>query len=203
MKKVISACLTIVTILSYLIVINFYQSKDYDQVAKMGQTSDSYQIYLQDSQIAPSAQLVFFKQLARKDGLSIILTTKGANNSVEKSVVANPATFPVSSFRLDQVNLNNDKDYYASFKTAAPGQKGTIPVFAKNNRVILQPMGRYFKSKKTVDGVYTIVPGKSDRKTILTQLARFYGIPRIKLITPTTGMSVEYLTKPILILSFI
>ncbi|WEV40964.1 hypothetical protein [Lactobacillus sp. ESL0681] len=206
MKKVISACLVIVTILTYLMTINFYQSKDYDEVAKMGQTTDSYQIYVQDSQVSPDEELAFFKQLSKQYGLSVVLTTNGTNNTVQKSVISNPATFPTKSFRLSKTasldNANNN-EFYASFQTNRATQKGTIPVFAKSNRIILQPLARYFKDKRTVDGVYTIIPGRSDKKIILKRLSHFYGISRQKLTTPSAGRKTEYFNRTIVIIGFI
>lgn len=98
MKKIVSGCLMVVTILTYLMIISFYQVKDYDQIVRMGQTKSSYQIYLKDSQITPSDQLAFFKNLAKQDGVSIILTTNGLNNVVEKSVIVNPHSFPKTFF---------------------------------------------------------------------------------------------------------
>lgn len=47
MKKMASICLFIVTILSFLVTINLYQSKDYEQVMKMGQTTNSFNFYIQ------------------------------------------------------------------------------------------------------------------------------------------------------------
>lgn len=148
MKKIVLACLAIVNILTYMMVINFYQSRDYDQIAKMGETSDSFQIYLQDSSVNPDSQISFFKELSRKYDISVILTTREQNNVVEKSVIASPTSFPAASFRLDKVDLQNDQDFYASFKTNSAKQKGKIPVFVKGNKIVLQSMTRYFKNKK-------------------------------------------------------
>uniref|UniRef100_UPI0025E568A9 hypothetical protein n=1 Tax=uncultured Lactobacillus sp. TaxID=153152 RepID=UPI0025E568A9 len=114
MKKTVTTCLAIITCLAYLIIVNFYQSRDYDQVARMGQTNNSFQVYLQHSPVAPNDQLAFFRYLARHDDLSIILTSKGENNTVEKSVIASSSTFPASSFRLS--HRLNRLDKYAAVK---------------------------------------------------------------------------------------
>lgn len=203
MKKIVSGCLMVVTVLTYLMIISFYQVKDYDQIVRMGQTKSSYQIYLKDSQITPSDQLAFFKNLAKQDGVSIILTTNSLNNVVEKSVIVNPHSFPKTSFRLKQIDLADKKSFYASYNTKKLTQKGTIPVFAKNNKVILQSMDRYFQKKQIVDGVYTIIPGKSSKKAVLKKLTRFYGVSRAQLLKPTIGNKFEYFTKNILILGFL
>lgn len=203
MKKIVLACLAIVNILTYMMVINFYQSRDYDQIAKMGETSDSFQIYLQDSSVNPDSQISFFKELSRKYDISVILTTREQNNVVEKSVIASPTSFPAASFRLDKVDLQNDQDFYASFKTNSAKQKGKIPVFVKGNKIVLQSMTRYFKNKKTVDGVYTIIPGKSNRKELLKQFSQFYGVSRDQLLKQTIGRKQVYFTREIWVLSFI
>ena len=203
MKKIVLACLAIVNILTYMMVINFYQSRDYDQIAKMGETSDSFQIYLQDSSVNPDSQISFFKELSRKYDISVILTTREQNNVVEKSVIASPTSFPAASFRLDKVDLQNDQDFYASFKTNSAKQKGKIPVFVKGNKIVLQSMTRYFKNKKTVDGVYTIIPGKSNRKELLKQFSQFYGVSRDRLLKQTIGRKQVYFTREIWVLSFI
>lgn len=200
MKKTVTTCLAIITCLAYLMIVNFYQSKDYDQVARMGQTGNSFQVYLQNSLVAPNDQLAFFRYLARHDDLSIILTSKGENNTVEKSVIASSSTFPASSFRLSHLSFGNRLDFYASYETHDVHQRGRIPVFTKNNRVIVQDMERYFKGKQVVDGVYTIIPGKSSKATVIKKLAQFYGVSRSKLLTPTAGMKIEYLTRGLMIM---
>lgn len=59
MKKMASICLFIVTILSFLVTINLYQSKDYEQVMKMGQTTNSFNFYIQNSDMTPMRKLVY------------------------------------------------------------------------------------------------------------------------------------------------
>ena len=86
MKKMASICLFIVTILSFLVTINLYQSKDYEQVMKMGQTTNSFNFYIQNSDMTPNEEISLFKHLSHKYDASFILTTTGQNGIIEKAI---------------------------------------------------------------------------------------------------------------------
>lgn len=195
MKKIVSICLFIVTLLSFLITVNFYRSKDYEQITKMGQTNNSFNIYIQNSHLTPQEEIDLFKYLSHKYKVSFILTTTGHNSTIEKSVIANQ-NFPAESFRLKTVKFSNKNRFYASYQTKNRNQAGTIPTFFQKNRVILQTLSSYYKNgQKNIDGVYTIILTKSNKDKLLKELSVSLNQSVTKLLTPTKNLYVEYANK--------
>lgn len=204
MKKIVSVCMLIVTILSYLVVTNIYQTKDYEQLIRMGETSTSFKVYVQDSKIDPQDEVDFFNYLAHKDNATFILTTNGKNGIIEKSIVTNNSSFPSKSFRLKKANFKNKRNFYASYKTSNPYQQGIIPTFSSKNKVLLQTMNSFFgHDKKNADGIYTVVSNPKNKYKIVKELATFYQVSSKKLLTPTANYQIEYANQQLYILLII
>lgn len=184
MKKIVSICMLVITILSYLVVITINQSADYEQLMRMGETQNSFKIYVQGSHSTPSDEVEFFNYLAKKYHVSFILTTTGQNNTINKSVTYDSKSFPASSFRLNKVNFDNKKNFYASYRSNSNYQKGVIPTFFKKSRIKLQTLDSFFnKDRQNVDGTYTVVlSSPADKQAVLKQLASYYGTSETKLL---------------------
>ena len=192
MKKMASICLFIVTILSFLVTINLYQSKDYEQVMKMGQTTNSFNFYIQNSDMTPNEEISLFKHLSHKYDASFILTTTGQNGIIEKSVIASK-NFPAKLFRLKKVKFNNQNNFYASYQTKDKNQLDTIPTFFSRSKVLLETLPRYYRNgKKNIDGVYTVLVSQHNKSRLLKDLSINLNQSTNKLLTPTKNFYVEY-----------
>lgn len=197
MKKIISLCVFITTALSFLLIINFYQTQDISDTLAMGQTSNSINIYINGSKIDGQTEVAFFKYLSKKYNASFVLTNQ--DKVVYKSVITHNSTDLAESFRLNRLSFNSNKDFYASYHTANPHQIGKIPVFYSKNKLIVQPLERYFTKTKNVDGMYTI-SNFTNKEKLLAELSNFYQIPIKTLLTPSQGYKVSYFNKELIIM---
>ncbi|AZZ60697.1 hypothetical protein DSM07_04855 [Oenococcus sp. UCMA 16435] len=81
--------------------------------------------------------------------------------------------------------FKHSQNTYASSKTLSGNQIGSIPVFWKQNKVLLQTMDHYYRhGDKTINGTYTISSTKQlNKKVIVNQLSRFFSVSPKNLLT--------------------
>lgn len=197
MKKIVSLCVFITTALSFLLIINFYQTQDISDTLAMGQTSDSIDFYINGSKIDGQTEIDFFKYLSKKYHADFVLTSN--DKVVYKSVLTYNNVHLAESFRLNKLSFHSNKDFYASYSTANPHQIGIIPVFYSKNKVVVQPLERYFNKTKNVGGMYT-VSNYTSKEKLLAELSAFYQIPVKSLLTPSQGYKVSYFNKELIII---
>ncbi|MCZ3622751.1 DUF1430 domain-containing protein [Lactobacillus mulieris] len=193
MKKIISIFTFLLTLFSFIIIYSVFSLKEYDNLMRIGETQNSFNIYVHQSDISPQDELAFFEYLNHKYDASIILTSTSNDGTIRKSAIVNSQTFPTTTFRLKNVHFTNKKSFYASYQTKSKNQRGTIPTFSPNNKIKLQSLAAYFNAhRQNIDGVYTILVNK-DSELIKKELSRFYQVSEKNLLTPNKNFVVDYL----------
>lgn len=189
MKKIISACMFVIVIVTTLMTIKLFQTEDVKRGYHIEETAPSFKFYISDSQLDAQESLAFFEKLSQDYDANIFLTTTNEHGDTVKSVVYQADSFPYAQFGLPQKKLfDNAKNIYASYSTGHKQQAGKIPVFTKRNRLLLQSLENYHaKQHTTANGSYTVVlKDLSAKKPILNQISKTFGLP-VKQLQVVTG----------------
>ena len=106
MLKVIRAILISTLILTTLLIVNIFQTKDIIRLQEIEKTDKSFNFYIKESGgVSLASELTFLKQLSHDQKVTIFKTDVINTNTMIKSVIYDANSFPYQAFGLKKTNL--------------------------------------------------------------------------------------------------
>lgn len=203
MKRVVVICSTVVTICLSLMIVNLFRTNEIIRINNIEEGIYSQKFYVSNSTKSHEEVLEEFSRLSRQYKVSFV-KSNGGGDTVIKSVILYPKTFPSDNFGLKKVNFSSDLNgVYAN--TPVIHQLGTIKTFMKAKKIKLINMVSYFSDEShSVNGSYTIVSTyEYNKKALLSDLSDFFGVSVSNLIQAKTVFAVGYVNQELIIMGVI
>ncbi|WP_423216209.1 hypothetical protein [Streptococcus equinus] len=203
MKRVVVICSTVVTICLSLMIVNLFRTNEIIRINNIEEGIYSQKFYVPNSTKSHEEVLEEFSRLSRQYKVSFVKSSSDGD-TVIKSVVLYPKTFPSDNFGVKKVNFSSNlKGSYAN--TSVNNQLGTIKTFMKAKKIKLINMVSYFSDEShSVNGSYTIVSTyEYNKKALLSDLSDFFGVSVSNLIQAKTVFAVGYVNQELIIMGVI
>lgn len=203
MKRIVVICSTIVTICLSSMIVNLFRTNEIMRINSIEEGIYSQKFYVSNSTKSHEEVLEEFSRLSRQYKVSFVKSSSDGD-TVIKSIVLCPQTFPNDNFGLKKVNFSSNlKGSYANIPVT--NQLGTIKTFMKAKKIKLVNMVSYFSDEsRSINGSYTIVSTyEYDKKAILSDLSDFFGISVSNLIQAKTVFTVGYVNQELIIMGVI
>lgn len=204
MRKLILFFSVLSVFITSLLIINIYQTKDYEnlQDIELGK-SNQFRFYLQSSAISVSDHMAFLENLSEKYQVSIVRTDLNSY-SISKSILLYKDTFPDEVFP-SIADLNFDKGFYANYETSDERQVAKLPAFYSYNRLIVSSLTDYYKEKdRSINGTYTVLSTSDyDQNAIVEEISGFYGINKEVLLTQMTTSRLSIFNRYLILFAVI
>ncbi|UUX34239.1 DUF1430 domain-containing protein [Fundicoccus culcitae] len=192
MKTIIKAIFVLLLVVPTLMLMNLFQTNDYERLQTIEQTEFSENFYLTDASQTIDEVLNEFAELSEINTVNIF-KTDSSDGAIVKSVMYNEQSFPTENFGIPTETLfENTSDVYTSF---AEDRNNMIPVFSSRNKIILQTLeNNYLDTSKSVNGIYTVVANNNeDLDQTMDSLSEFFAIDKSQLTSPPFKGKVGYI----------